>query len=99
MLNSAMVIGLEKIATNPLALKVFLDLLNSEVSLPNIPLPTMGGHVFWTTLCESHGWKVQQNMISQHARILKADDTRIAWGTIGGMVHAFERFVELQNKY
>ena len=43
--------------------KELLDILDMELSLPNIPLPTMGGEVFWNTLVEYNGWKLQQNML------------------------------------
>lgn len=85
------------IASNPNAAKNFLSILDEEISMPNIPMPTMGGEVFWNTLCEYKGWKLQQNMISHHARILDSNDIRIAWGTINGMIRALERFKKLSN--
>jgi len=91
--------SLIKISKNANSLDLFLGILNKELSMPNIPLKTMGGHVFWTTLAEANGWKLQQNMVTHHARILDDDNTRIAWGTINGMQKAFERFDELQMKY
>ena len=66
----------------------FLELLNKEISMPNIPFPTMGGKVMWNTIAEYNGWKLQQNMITQHARILDANDIRRAWGTISAMEKA-----------
>lgn len=38
---------------------------------------TMGGKVWWTTLEQNAWFKIQQNMISQHYRLLTADDRRI----------------------
>ena len=49
-------------------------------TLPNIPLPTMGGKVFWKTLAEKDGWKVQKNMFTGHCRVLDPNDVRMAWG-------------------
>ncbi|MTI71070.1 MAG: hypothetical protein FH751_12545 [Firmicutes bacterium] len=69
------------------------------MSLPNIPMKTKGGKVFWNTMCEANGWKIQQNMITKHARILNSSDVRVAWGTMAGMLKAFDRYNELQNKY
>ena len=66
-----------------------------KISMPNIPFPTMGGHVFWNTLAEYKGWKLQQNMITQHARILDENDVRRAWGSVQGMKKVLER---LQGK-
>nr|MCR4892085.1 hypothetical protein [Lachnospiraceae bacterium] len=80
-------LALEFIANAPeLAQKV----LDQALSLPNIPTPTMGGEVFWDTLAEVKGWKLQQNMITRHARIIDQNNVRHAWGTINGMYKALE---------
>lgn len=68
-----------------------LKILNTELALPNIPTKTMGGEVFWNTIAEYNGWRLQQNMVTHHARILDAGNVRIAWGTINGMKRAMER--------
>lgn len=79
--------------------KELLNILDMELSLPNIPFPTMGGEVFWTTLVEYNGWKLQQNMFTHHARILDSDNVRIAWGTINGMEKAMDRMIRHLHKY
>lgn len=79
--------------------KELLDILDMELSFPNIPFPTMGGEVFWNTLAEYNGWKLQQNMITHHARILDSDNVRIAWGTINGMEKAMDRMAKYLRKY
>lgn len=73
--------------------ETILQLLDKELSLPNIPTATMGGEVFWETLANYKGWRVQQNMFTKHARILRPDNVRVAWGTIAGMQRAMERIV------
>jgi DNA-binding XRE family transcriptional regulator len=45
-------------------------------SEPNYP-KTMGGKVWWKTLEETPDYKIQQNIISQHYRLLDQDDRRI----------------------
>lgn len=50
------------------------------LSMPNIPFPTLGGHVFWNDLANVKGWKLQKNMITGLCRILDPDDVRRAWG-------------------
>ena len=55
------------------------DTLNG-LSMPNIPFPTLGGHVFWTDLANVKGWRLQRNDITRHCRILDPDDIRRAWG-------------------
>ncbi|MBR1608455.1 MAG: hypothetical protein IJ678_02435 [Kiritimatiellae bacterium] len=53
--------------------------------LPNIPMPTMGGRVFWKELANERGWKLQKNMFANHCRILDPDDVRRAWGSEADM--------------
>ncbi len=76
-------IALKNIVLNP-------SLLN-DVSLPNINFPTMGGAVFWNDLAEYNGWRVQQNTLTQHCRILDPDDVRRAWGGMDAMEKLFKR--------
>ena len=47
-----------------------LQRLDEELSMPNIPMPIMGSEIFWDNIAEYNGWRLQQNMITQHARIL-----------------------------
>ena len=54
--------------------------LESAGTLPNIPFPTMGGKVFWSTIEEKDGWKVQKNTFTQHCRVLDPKNIRRAWG-------------------
>ena len=54
--------------------------LKSFGTLPNIPCKTMGGKVFWNTLAEKNGLKVQKNMITGHCRVLDSSNRRLAWG-------------------
>ena len=76
-----------------------MKILNSELCIPNIPFPTMGGHTFWTTLCQYQGYKLQQNQFTHHARILDSNDIRIAWGTVNGMKMTLERMANMSEKY
>jgi DNA-binding XRE family transcriptional regulator len=66
-----------------------------EGNEPSYP-KTMGGKVWWKPVEERNGFKVQQNIISQHYRILDGKDRRICssfeWKSIQ------ERFLEaLEN--
>ena len=70
----------------------------SKASMPNIPFPTMGGQVFWNTIAECNGWRLQQNMFTQHARILDSSNVRIAWGGIQGMMQTMKRMAEFLDK-
>ena len=63
-------------------------------SLPNIPFPTMGGAVFWNDLAEFKGWRVQENQITHHCRVLDPDDIRVAWGGYDAMMQSFQRLLK-----
>jgi hypothetical protein len=76
-----------------------LNILDMEISMPNIPFPTMGGEVFWNNIAKYNGWNLQQNMITHHARIIDKNNVRIAWGTINGMTKALDRMVLYLHKY
>ncbi|MCR4688140.1 MAG: helix-turn-helix domain-containing protein [Saccharofermentans sp.] len=41
-----------------------------------MPQRTMGGHIWWQNIKEAKGYKIQQNLISRHYRILDAEDHR-----------------------
>lgn len=49
--------------------------------LPNVKSATLGGNVFWVTLRHKNGWKLQQNVFTEHYRILDQNNIRHAWGT------------------
>jgi hypothetical protein len=61
---------------------------------PNIPFPTLGGEVFWNTLSSYNGWRLQQNMLTNHARILDPDGIRYAWGDVCVMKIKFADMME-----
>lgn len=44
---------------------------------PHPPRPTMGGRVWWRTVREENGFRIQQNLLSQHYRILDRADGRL----------------------
>lgn len=46
----------------------------------NLALGTMGGKQFWTDWFHRAGWRIQQNVITGHYRLLDPTDTRRAWG-------------------
>lgn len=74
------------------------EIFDSELSMPNIPTKTMGGNAMWTTLAEVKGLKLQQNQITHHARILNADNVRVAWGTVNGMQKAIRRLANISEQ-
>jgi len=47
-----------------------------------IPVKTLGGRQFWGDVRFFHGWKVQQNVLTKHYRLLDPKDTRYASGSL-----------------
>ena len=47
---------------------------DSKITYPQ----TMGGKVWWTTISDKNGYKIQQNIISKHYRLLNSRDQRLA---------------------
>ena len=62
--------------------------------MPNIELPTLGGLIFWNNLVESNGWRIQQNKITGHCRVLDSDNVRRAWGGEKEIMDFFNKIVE-----
>ncbi len=70
-----------------------LQRLDEELSMPNIPMPIMGSEIFWDNIAEYNGWRLQQNMITQHARILDNNNVRVAWGSLKAMQKAMGKMI------
>jgi hypothetical protein len=60
----------------------------------NLPLPTMGGKQFWTDHIIRNGWKIQQNAITQHWRLIDDRSVRRAWGNRAACDRALQQAVE-----
>ena len=87
MLAAAMAV----IAAVPALIKTVNEILGSEISFPNIPLKVMAMEDgVWDTLAESKGWRLQQNEITKHCRIIDPENVRRAWGTKNGMYKALD---------
>lgn len=48
----------------------------------NLQLSTYGGKQFWTDQQILAGWRLQQNAVTGHCRLLDPQDVRQAWGTL-----------------
>ena len=53
----------------------------SESGRSNIKTWTGGGKQFWTDELLFHDWRIQQNAVTKHYRLLDGKDVRHAWGT------------------
>lgn len=60
-----------------------------ESPIGALPLPTLGGKQLWFDRLVFAGWRIQENVISGHCRLLDAGDIRRAWGSFG---HCLARF-------
>ena len=49
--------------------------------LPNIKTPTLGGKQLWTDHAWRHAWKVQQNVLTGHWRLIDDRQVRQTWGS------------------
>ncbi len=78
--------ALEVIVKNP-------DILN-QLSLPNVNFLTLGGHVMWNNIAVYKGWKIQQNTLTHHCRIIDSNNIRRAWGGMDAMEKIFEKLAD-----
>jgi pimeloyl-ACP methyl ester carboxylesterase len=58
---------------------------------PNIPMPTLGGVQFWTDRYIHSGWRIQENAVTGHARLLDPGNVRRCWGAYAVCRAVFER--------
>ncbi len=61
----------------------------------NLPLKTIGGAQLWTDHLWRDGYRIQQNSVTGHFRLVDAKDVRRAWG---GRAHCDEVLAELCPK-
>ena len=87
----------KKLVTHFAEILDFFLLLSRTAMMPNVPLGTMGGHVWWKDLASYNGMRLQQNHITKHCRLLDKNDRRIAWGSYDAMEKAMKRIMNLQK--
>jgi hypothetical protein len=59
--------------------------------LPNLQMPTLGGKQFWSDRRWHGGWRIQENVLTGHYRLLDPGDRRQAWGAFDACVAELER--------
>lgn len=62
-------------------------------NLPNLRTPTLGGKQFWTDHLWRQGWRIQQNALTGHWRLLDPHNVRHAWGGRTACAEALEQIV------
>lgn len=65
-----------------------------EVQRKVLSMKTLGGRQFWGDVQYFHGWKIQQNVISKHYRLLDAADQRHTSGTLEACRERLEEIKE-----
>ncbi len=71
-----------------------MPIWNNDNAPINLPLPTMGGKVFWEELDKKSGYTLQKHKLEGHCRLLNADSVRVAWGTEAQMRAELRRLTE-----
>src|SRR5262249_11682411 len=56
----------------------------------NVPFPTLGGKQLWGDVFFQGAWRIQENALTGHHRLLDTGDKRRAWGTYEACRVAFE---------
>jgi DNA-binding XRE family transcriptional regulator len=75
-------------------LEVLETIAHEEIERPKEK--TMGGHVWWRDAASKNGFRLQQNVISQHYRIL--DDQAYRWYSSFDEHEARKKFDDLSKK-
>ena len=78
------------LAATPELIKNVKNILEEIGTFPTVPTKVVNNHVMWNTLAECNGWELQQNLMTQHCRIIDPDNVRRAWGTYDAMKKALE---------
>ncbi|MBW2257970.1 MAG: hypothetical protein JRI25_25675, partial [Deltaproteobacteria bacterium] len=61
--------------------------------LVTVPLPTFGGKQIWADEYVFCGYRIQENVLTGHHRLLGPRNARLAWGTFN---RCMERFQQLR---
>ncbi len=64
---------------------------------PNITAPTLGGKQIWADEFFDAGWRIQQNVITGHYRLLDGKNVRRAWGTFEECLSAYSEHQKTEN--
>jgi|TARA_A100001518_G_scaffold1944_1_gene1864 hypothetical protein len=56
----------------------------------NVDFATMGGNMWWNIIAENAGWKLQQNKLTNHVRILNPSNIRKAWTSKQTMIDTMD---------
>ncbi|MBT3218434.1 MAG: alpha/beta fold hydrolase [Proteobacteria bacterium] len=66
---------------------------NFSGAFPNVVLPTLGGKQIWADLLIYSRFRIQENVITRHCRLLGPKDSRLAWGSFEHCEATLERLL------
>lgn len=82
----------ENLTAGGITLKFIMKSFGGD--MPNISFKTLGGSLWWDTFVRIGEYRIQQNLVTGHARILDDDDVRVAWGSISAMKQKLSRLAD-----
>lgn len=63
----------------------------------NLPAPTLGGTQLWRDTHVFAGWRIQENVLTGHSRLLDPEDTRRAWGSYTQVKERLDELKRIEN--
>jgi len=63
----------------------------------NLSAPTLGGTQLWRDAHVFAGWRIQENGLTGHFRLLDTEDTRRAWGTYAQVKERLDDLRRIEN--
>lgn len=81
--------GFEKLVLDSNLLSQLSEKVGNHTDYPMAP---QGLRVYWDTVCNFHGWKLQKNYYFDHFRIVDEYNIRRAWGKESDMISTLETF-------
>ncbi len=65
-----------------------------DVPVPRFPLPTLGGKQLWADVFLFAGYRIQQNVLTKHHRLLDPTDAKLA---VGSWDHCHKTFLRVRE--
>jgi pimeloyl-ACP methyl ester carboxylesterase len=63
----------------------------------NLPTPTLGGTQLWRDSHVFAGWRIQENVLTGHFRLLDPEDTRRVWGSYAQVKERLDDLRRIEN--
>lgn len=63
---------------------------SAPTTRPNLAIPTLGGKQLWADRRWRDGWRIQENVLTGHHRLLDENDRRLAWGNLSACLREMD---------